>query len=103
MRAEERRAIVTEGERDARQTPNRETRMTLREHTTTAAGTEAHGPILTTRLAAEAQTVLRPMPSRRRPSRVKETNSTEGSAMAAIEIQGLSKRFGDITAVDDLS
>src|SRR2546423_14168734 len=77
--------------------------MTLREHTTTAAGTEAHGPILTTRLAAEAQTVLRPMPSRPRPSRVKETNSTEGSAMAAIEIQGLSKRFGDITAVADLS
>src|SRR4051812_21360571 len=33
----------------------------------------------------------------------RRTNSTEGSAMAAIEIQGLSKRFGDITAVDDLS
>src|SRR5436305_374319 len=31
------------------------------------------------------------------------TNSTEGSAMAAIEIQALSKRFGGITAVDDLS
>jgi ABC-type glutathione transport system ATPase component len=49
MRAEERRAIVTEGERDARQTPNRETRMTLRGHTTTAAGTEAHEPILSAR------------------------------------------------------
>src|SRR4051794_6571372 len=32
-----------------------------------------------------------------------ETNSTEGSLMAAIEIQGLSKRFDDVTAVDDLS
>jgi ABC-type glutathione transport system ATPase component len=49
MRAEERRAIVTEGERDARRTPNRETRMTLRGHTTTAAGTEAHEPILSAR------------------------------------------------------
>jgi ABC-type glutathione transport system ATPase component len=49
MRAEERRAIVAEGERDARQTPNGETRMTLRGRTTTAAGTEAHEPILSAR------------------------------------------------------
>src|SRR3954463_16478541 len=60
-------------------------------------------PAFATRRTAEAQTVLRPTTSGRRPSRVTETNSTEGSAMAAIEIHGLSKRFGDTTAVDDLS
>src|SRR3954463_2374770 len=32
-----------------------------------------------------------------------ETTSTGRSSMPAIEIQGLSKRFGEVTAVDDLS
>src|SRR2546423_1609976 len=72
-------------------------------HSRSSSAEGMSSPALTTRLAAEPQTVLRPTTPGRRPGRVKETNSTEGSAMAAIQIQGLSKRFGDITAVDALS
>src|SRR3954451_778125 len=60
------------------------------------------GP-LTTRLAAERQHALRPTTRRRRSRRVHGDDFHRKEPMAAIEIQGLSKRFGDVVAVDDLS
>jgi ABC-2 type transport system ATP-binding protein len=63
---------------------------------------EELGPAAT-RLEAEPETDLRPMKCRRCPHRVMGTEINGKVPVAAIEIERLSKRFGDVTAVDDLS
>src|SRR3954464_15432479 len=51
---------------------------------------------------AEPERALRPTTRRARPRTV-ERRTQRKDRMAAIEIKGLSKRFGDVAAVDDLS